>query len=423
MGDTQGQVSSGLRVEQAADNAAYWSIGTTMRSDNKALGAVTDAINLGSAKVDVAYAAMEASVNLLDEIKSKLVAASEPGVDRAKVQKEIDQLQDQLQSVVDSASFNGQNWLSADGTSADVLSTTIVSGFTRNAQGGVELQTLDVDLSKTVLLNEAGGGLLQTAAAASGGGGGSVSGFGGLAAGLDALQSSPTSVGRVIPFTSPFTVGATDNFTFTLTETDGLASQQAIFQIDRGTVDQALGSGANGLIYDDVALADVLREAIRVGPALNAIQGISASLGGANEIWIIPSPGWTLGAAGYSINGIPSGGSGGGSDTNPTTGVMDMDITQSGVDLDDYIDQVEVMLQSTTDAAADLGAIQSRLEKQSAFTVDLMDSLESCIGTLVDADMNEASTRLKALQTQQQLSIQALSIANSSSQSIMQLFQ
>jgi flagellin len=262
MGDTQGQVSSGLRVETAADNAAYWSIGTTMRSDNKALGAVTDAINLGSAKVDVAYAAMEASVNLLDEIKSKLVAASEPGVDRAKVQKEIDQLQDQLQSVVDSASFNGQNWLSADGTSADVLSTTIVSGFTRNAQGGVELQTLDVDLSKTVLLNEAGGGLLQA-----GSGSSSFSGVGGLVAGLDALQSSPVTaatsdIWHVIPFTGPFTVAAGDSLTFTLSTTDVAVSDQRTYTIDRSVVDNVLGSGANGVVSNSMALQNVFNYTI-----------------------------------------------------------------------------------------------------------------------------------------------------------------
>ena len=60
---------------------------------------------------------------------------------------------------------------------------------------------------------------------------------------------------------------------------------------------------------------------------------------------------------------------------------------------------------------------------QEDFVAKLADSVESGIGRLVDADMNEESTRLKALQTQQQLGIQALSIANSNSQSILQLFQ
>jgi flagellin len=71
---TQSQVSTGLRVASASDNAAYWSIGTTMRSDNGALSAVQDALGLGAAKVDTAYAGMEATVDVISEIKNRLVA-------------------------------------------------------------------------------------------------------------------------------------------------------------------------------------------------------------------------------------------------------------------------------------------------------------------------------------------------------------
>lgn len=54
---------------------------------------------------------------------------------------------------------------------------------------------------------------------------------------------------------------------------------------------------------------------------------------------------------------------------------------------------------------------------------DLRDTIDKGIGRLVDADMNEASTRLKALQTQEQLGIQALQIANSNSENILSLFR
>ncbi|RVG08015.1 flagellin, partial [Sinorhizobium meliloti] len=53
----------------------------------------------------------------------------------------------------------------------------------------------------------------------------------------------------------------------------------------------------------------------------------------------------------------------------------------------------------------------------------LSDSIDSGVGRLVDADMNEESTRLKALQTQQQLAIQSLSIANSASENVLTLFR
>lgn len=52
--ETKDRVSSGLRVGKAADNAAYWSIATTMRSDNKALSAVSDSIGVAKAITDTA---------------------------------------------------------------------------------------------------------------------------------------------------------------------------------------------------------------------------------------------------------------------------------------------------------------------------------------------------------------------------------
>src|SRR5690606_8605343 len=84
---------------------------------------------------------------------------------------------------------------------------------------------------------------------------------------------------------------------------------------------------------------------------------------------------------------------------------------------------VENQLSLMTSAAADLGSIGMRIDLQEEFVSNLMDSIDSGIGRLVDADMNEESTRLKALQTQQQLAIQALSIANSSSEVILSLFR
>ncbi|MDO9416056.1 flagellin N-terminal helical domain-containing protein, partial [Pararhizobium sp.] len=98
METTQGRISSGYRVGSASDNAAYWSIATTMRSDNKALGTVSDALGLGAAKVDTAYTGMEAAIDIVSEIKAKLVAAREPGVDKDKINKELTELKNQLTS-------------------------------------------------------------------------------------------------------------------------------------------------------------------------------------------------------------------------------------------------------------------------------------------------------------------------------------
>jgi flagellin len=60
---------------------------------------------------------------------------------------------------------------------------------------------------------------------------------------------------------------------------------------------------------------------------------------------------------------------------------------------------------------------------QNTFISKLTDTLDRGIGRLVDADMEEESARLSALQVQQQLGVQALSIANSSAQGILSLFR
>src|SRR3954465_12413937 len=98
METTQQRISSGYRVETASDNAAYWSIATTMRSDNKALSTVQDALGLGAAKTDTAYTGFSSAIDVITEIKSKLVAAREPGVDKNKINQEMKELKNQLQS-------------------------------------------------------------------------------------------------------------------------------------------------------------------------------------------------------------------------------------------------------------------------------------------------------------------------------------
>jgi flagellin len=84
---------------------------------------------------------------------------------------------------------------------------------------------------------------------------------------------------------------------------------------------------------------------------------------------------------------------------------------------------IETLIQNSIDAAANFGSASGRIETQKNFVNKLTDALKTGIGSLVDADMEEASARLQALQTQQQLGIQSLSIANQAPQSILALFR
>ncbi len=281
---TQNRISTGYRVATATDNAAYWSIATTMRSDNKALATVRDALGLGKATVDVAYTALEKSIEVVTEIKAKLVAAREPGVDRGKIQSEINELQNQLTSIAKSASFSGENWLNVDSSAASYNATkTVVASFTRDSTG-VSIGTISINIDNIKLFdaNATASGILDT-------------------------QYTTTS-------------------------------------------------------------------------------------------------GTTFSVATLDISGL-------------TDAAADL------TDLEDIIKAVDSSISSMTTAASDLGAGKKRIEMQSDFIASLMDAIDRGVSQLVDADMNAESTRLKALQTQQQLGVQALSIANASSQTILSLFR
>jgi flagellin len=272
-----------------------------MRSDNKALSTVQDALGLGAAKVDVAYTGMNSAIDVVSEIKAKLVAAREPGVDKTKIDKELTELKNQLVSISESASFSGENWLN-NTTSAAAGTKNIVAGFNRDAAGLVTLTTLDVDVTSTTLIGAAGESL------------------GILTKDIDANALDPNAT----------TTAARD-----------------YFLIDTGSTTGTQASGT----------------AISLTAATTDAQ------------------------------------------------------------VDDMIRVVDSMLTQMTDAASNLGAVNKRVSMQDDFVSNLMDSITKGVGRLVDADMNEESTRLKALQTQQQLGIQALSIANSSSQNVLSLFR
>jgi flagellin len=283
--DTQKAVSTGLRISKASDNAAYWSIATTMRSDGGAMSAVSDALGLGAAKVDTAYTAMDSAISIVQSIKDKLVSAEEGSVDKNDIQDEIKQLQQQLSSVAQSASFSGQNWMVA----SSGASASVVSSFVRSATGGVSVQST--------------------------------------------------------------------SYTF-----DASATGNVLF-----------GSDSVGVISTSSGI-------------LGTVQALVNS------------------ATSYSVYSLDI--------TNMTSG-----------GIDSALGMVENSLKALTAAGSQLGSLSSRIDLQTTFVSALTDSISSGVGKLVDANMEQESSKLTALQTQQQLAIQSLSIANSSAQNILSLFK
>lgn len=83
----------------------------------------------------------------------------------------------------------------------------------------------------------------------------------------------------------------------------------------------------------------------------------------------------------------------------------------------------ETTHKSVTSIATALGQSEKSIENQQDFLGKLVDNIDTGVGAMIDADMEEEAARLQALQTQQQLATQALSIANQGPSNIMSLFR
>ena len=84
---------------------------------------------------------------------------------------------------------------------------------------------------------------------------------------------------------------------------------------------------------------------------------------------------------------------------------------------------VQTAIDAWAGALQTIGTNAKSYERQQAFTQKLQDALEAGAGNLVDADMAKESARLTALQTKQQLGVQALSIANQAGSALLGLFR
>jgi flagellin len=272
------QVSTGMKISSASDNASYWSIATSMSSEVGALGAVSNALSESASMLSTMSAALQSTVSIMDNIKNDLVTASTSGTDLSKIQTDIATQQSQLISIGTSSSFSGVNLLaSATGTTVNLVSSY-------DATSGVSYITVNT-------------------------------------------------------------------------------SDTALF-----------GTGVSA--------------------------GSTANLSGGGGI---------LDKAGTNYTGAS---------------VLSLDVTSAtSGDIANMLLDVETALTSIETAASTVGATQTNITDQQSFISNLSDSLTSGVGSLVDADMNEASTKISALQVQQELGVQALSIANSNTQLILKLFQ
>ncbi|WP_281968837.1 flagellin [Roseovarius nanhaiticus] len=250
---TQDMISTGKEIGKAKDNSAIWAISKVMESDVSGFKAVSKSLALGESTVAVASAGAEQIVNLLTEMKEKVVAATGENVDHAKLNADVTKMKEQITSIIGASQFNGSNLLSG------------------------------------------------------------------------------------------------------VTGTDDITVLSSIDRTDATTV-----------VPKNITVAAV---------------GFTTSL------------------------------------DLSTVNLTDATTSEASVTA------IEALIETAVTGAAALGASEKTISDQSDFVSKLTDAMKSGIGALVDADMEETSARLQALQVQQQLSTQSLSIANQAPQAILSLFR
>jgi len=256
LSETQSRISTGMKVNSAKDNASYFSISTTMKSEIGMNKAINEGMALAKSSISTARLGAETVQDLAKQFVDRAAFAQETGVDLAMVEKELTALSEQMTTAIEKSTFNGENLLS--GTASKVVTT----GASRDSAGAISTTT------------------------------------------------------------------------------------QSFTEHDLATVATTFGTIATA-----------------------------------------------IGAAGDQAT-------------------LESELAKAGVEL-----------KSVIAAATEFGIAEKSIETQQNFLNELTDRLDSGVGAMIDADMEQEAARLQSLQVQQQLATQSLSIANQAPQNILSLFR
>ena len=387
---TQSMISTGKMVANARDNSAVWAISKVMEADVKGFKGIQDSLSLGESTVAVGRKAAETVTKLLTEMKGKIVAAQESNVDRVKIQADVASLRAQIGGVVGAAQFNGLNLVNGTNTTVSVLSS-----LDRDSQGNVSVSTIGVTAQDLSV-----GGYTANDVFTAGAGTATVS----------------TDADTFIMTMDK--AGGANSIGFQNGATAWAAGDRVSLNIGDRTVNYTITASdladgdADGT--PDSSIPDLIAIGLK-----NAIDGLG--IAGLDVGYDSATPGelsfTNNGTTDLSVTGqFKNTGSGG------LGAIAGIDVSTSAGALT-ALGTIEDLIQTSIDAAASLGSVEDRIGIQAEFMDGLTKSLKTGIGALVDANMEEASARLQALQVQQQLGIQSLSIANQAPQSILSLFR
>ncbi len=385
----QSQVSTGLAVGSAKDNASYWSISQKLQANEGIAGAANTALAQNQAAFDTANSAINSVITTINAIQSALTQANNPGADFATINTTLKSLAARLNDSVNGASFSGTNLLNSNAT------TNLVSGYDSASgsvtQIGFTSQSLIATGTLTVGKTKIGAvaGAAQTLSP--------ITNSTQIAAFFANIATTAAPAAASVP-----TPGGTYNNTFSTT---GTAVASVVDNQGNMTTTTYTALDAKGVIITAATSASAV-SSLSVSRTFTAADNTAAGAI-ASSSGILVQTGTSANQGSYDLT------------TLGNTGAFSaVTATNAG----DMLSAVNQALGAITNYAASIGATQARMTGATNFNTALAANYADGVAALVDADMNTASTRLQALQTQQQLGIQSLSIANQNANLILKLF-
>jgi flagellin len=381
---TQNQVSTGLAVATAADNAAYWSIGQQLTSANGIETAADTALQQSQAIMDTANSAIASVITTIDSIQAAITNASNPGASFSDINDQLASLSNQLTQAINGASFNGVNLL--NGSQGSTMN--FVSGYDASASGGSVSSV--VFTTQALVGGQSSAGSTTTSATNTVADSNLISQLEGLNVNGGTLGAANTNgnstattytvAANVIALTSTDAAGDATVATYTALQANGQAAANTLAFSATNTTGAASWQVSTTTTYATPATP----QGLLIQTGATPLQG------------------------NYNLTQLGSG---------STTSIQ-----VSSTNASDMLSAVNAALLQVRGYAASIGSAQGAMTAAATFNSAVSTDYANGLSALVDADMNTASTRLQALQTQEQLGIQSLSIANQNSQLILKLF-
>jgi flagellin len=376
LSQVQSEISTGKRISNAKDNSAIWAISTVMSTDAESFKTIRNSLDLASSTVGVARSAAEEVTSLLQDMKSLIIAAQEPS-GRSKIQADVNELRAQIIGVVNGAQFNGENLLKNGGA------ISVVSSLDRASNQTVTPAFISINRVDLQVI----GGAMGTTAITAGAGLATASGTSIAAAGTQTVTLTAGAVAAGNSFR--IVIGGSNTIEYIARTNDTM-----------NDVTRNLKS-----LIDARAITGISVDMTQVANPLTTNSVLTIRNANASAVSL---------AASSFTGGTPGGGLG---------ALASIDVQTSDATATSALAAIDGLINTAINAASALGSSQKRIDNQGEFMSTLIDSITAGVGTITDADMEAASARLQALQVQQQLGIQALTIANQSAQSLLTLFR